>query len=194
MADEELPMKRMSIVALWTLAALIGGMAAQWLVGPGTAFAQAIGNPKWVRAVTVYLVDPDREEIRGAVTLDKSRAATIELNDGKERPRLKLRVDAAGSSQAALTDKSGRPCAAVSVEADGTATIQLSDAGNDAGITLTMKDGPQVVLQDSAGQIRGRMAMTKRGDAVLELLDASGKVIWKAPPDEEPTDQPAAAP
>lgn len=168
------------ILLMVLVASFAGGAFSHFMLTGRPATAQEVGNPKWLRTVTLYLVDESTDQVRGVLTIDGG-AASLSLRDDKGVDHVDMDVDANGTPTVTL--RGANNARAELAIRNGQASLEL--AGAAGGMTLSLQDGPQFELTDAAGNPGARLSI-RDGQPTLVMLDKSGKVIWQAPPVEEP--------
>jgi len=172
--------KAMLVLLMILAAAFAGGAFSHFLLTDQPAKAQEVGNPKWLRTITLYLVDESTDQVRGILTIEGNGTASLSLRDDKGVDRLELDVDSSGSPRVKLHGKGGAG-AELAIQ-DGQALLELP--GSDGRLSLSLKDGPQFELMGS-GQAGVKVSI-EGGLPMLQMFDGGGNVVWQAPPEEEP--------
>lgn len=101
---------------------------------------------------------------------------------GMRRAKLGMSVD--GWVRLRLFDKSGERCVSLGVDPEGYARLRLYDQRGEprAGLAVFPDSaGEGLVLNDQAGNPRMTFSLLDDGVPDLRILDAGGKVLWKAP-------------
>ena len=171
------------IVSMVLAASFAGGAFSHFILTGRPAVAEEGGNPKWLRTVTLYLVDDSSDQVRGVLTIEGSGKASLALRDGKGVDRLDLLVDAGGDSSVKL--HGAKAAKAELAIREGQASLELTGAGG--VVNLSLQDGPQLELKSSQGQSGAQLSI-KDGLPALQMFDGAGNVIWQAPPVEEETE------
>jgi hypothetical protein len=170
------------ILLMVLVASFAGGAFSHFMLTGRPAAAQDVGNPKWLRTVTLYLVDESTDQVRGVLTIDGG-AASLALRDSKGVDRLDMDVDSAGTPTVVLHNgDKGRAELAVR---NGQASLTL--AGSTGGMTFSLQDGPVFEVTGAGGNPSVRLAI-EEGLPTLQMFDRSGNVIFQAPPVEETED------
>jgi hypothetical protein len=73
--------------------------------------------------------------------------------------------------RAGLTIADRRPMAKSVTSSEGVTRVDLADETQDAHLAIS----------DPKGKTRINIAVNSKGDPIIEILDAKGKVVWKAP-------------
>jgi len=177
---------RITTLVLMLIAAFAGGALSHWLLTPSPALsadpekAMEVGNPKWGRAVTLYLVDEEKEIVRGAMNL-QGGSAHLELRNNQEAGRLTLDVTQSGQPKIALMDPAGQTHLEMTVSPDGAPSLRLTGTGRGASLRLSAVETPQIEFVDVTGSVRARFGLDAAGRPSLQMFDEGGKVVWKAP-------------
>ena len=176
---------RLATIVLILAAAIAGGATSHWLLSAGSAEAASpaetlkVGNPQWVRALKLWLVDEGNVTNRGILMIEGG-SARLDLMNGQGDTRLMLEVAQAGQPRVSLLDSAGKERATMTVSADGNPTVRLAGA-RQSQLRLSVADGPRVDLIDAAGILRGQFGLDSAGTPGLKMFDSSGKPAWQAP-------------
>jgi hypothetical protein len=111
-------------------------------------------------------------------------AEAFVVRDSTGIRRAKLGMSADGWVRLRLFDEEGERCVSLGVAPDGHARLRLYDQHGESRAGLAVfpdNAGEGLVLNDQAGNPRLTVSLLDNGAADLRILDASGKVLWKAP-------------
>ncbi len=126
-------------------------------------------KPKWIaRWLTRRTVEAEEFVVRDST--------------GMRRAKLGMSVD--GWVRLRLFGKDGDRCVSLGVAPDGYARLRLYDqrGATRAGLAVFPDStGEGLVLNDQVGNPRMTFSLLDDGAADLRILDAGGKVLWKAP-------------
>ncbi len=171
-------LRRTTLILLMVLSAsFAGGAFSHWMLTGRSASAQQTGNPKFVRTVTLYLVDESTDQVRGTLTIDAGGKASLSLRDDEGADCLALDVSADGTPTVSLLG-AGSSRADIAIEG-GEASVDL--AGPSGGLTMSLQDGPHIELTAPSGQTMARLAIVN-GQASFVMFDSAGEIVWQAPP------------
>ena len=177
-------LRKTILILLMVLAAsFAGGAFSHWMLTGRPALAQETGNPKWVRTVTLYLVDESSDEVRGTLTIDGG-TASLSLRDEKGIDRLELGVSSGGTPTVKLFG-ADRSRAELTVDG-GNASFELIGPGG--SLAMDRQDGPTLELMGSNGRTGASLSL-REGEASLQLFDSSGQIVWQAPPVAEEAEE-----
>lgn len=169
-------------------ASLVGGALSHRLLSTRPAEAveeQAqVGHPRWVRAVTFYLVDEDREGAQAVIAPGAGGLPFFELRDLTNSPRAKLQLVSGGQPELQLLDGDGSARITADLQG-GTPSVKLVCNDGSAGVQLSAGNAPTVSLHDRSGRSRIELALDASGEPIIKLLAADGSVTWQAPPEDE---------
>jgi hypothetical protein len=170
------------IFACLVVAAFAGGAASHWLMTAAPAAAQEAGNPKIVRATSLFVVDEAGEKVRAVFNIDAQGAATLEVRDGQGRARCVMLADRAGGNpQLKLLDAAGKARISAAVGQDGRPELTVTGSRGQGGILATTDRGPAISLTDGAGRPRAQLALDAKGTPSLVMFNPDGKILWQAP-------------
>lgn len=111
-------------------------------------------------------------------------AEAFVVRDATGIRRAKLGMSADGWVRLRLFDEGGERCVSLGVAPDGHARLRLYDQHGESRAGLAVfpdNAGEGLVLNDQVGNPRLTVSLLDNGAADLRILDASGKVLWKAP-------------
>jgi len=162
----------------WLLAA-VGLALGVWILagtfGPRTAGAEGgAGVLDKVRAKNFVLVDDAGKSC--ALLAPTKKGAGLILLDAEGKTRAMLSVGALG-----LYDADGKTRAMLSVGADGPGLGLFDEAGKTRAGLSVGAHGPGLYLADENGTGRVGLTATKVGGAALDVFDAAGRTVWRAP-------------
>lgn len=133
------------------------------------------------RARRVEVID-SAGRVRGGLGIQPDGSTELFLGDGTERRRIRLHVFLDGSLELGFYDTKGDARAGLTVFSEGTARLILQDGTQRRRIFLTVfADGSELSASDVARQGNAGLMVLPKGRPVLSLVDAAGRVLFRAP-------------
>jgi hypothetical protein len=198
------------VLAVAFIGGVLGGALATMLVA-GDAFAvRHVRHTKTIEAERFVLLGRNGDQ-RGVMRVSDKGTAALYFNDetGKERGEFRVTADGRasvgfydadgrkrvvigqGPKQAGMGifDQDGSQVATISSSSNGEVSMTLYDAKSGlarAGLGLSAKGTPALVLFDQDGKDRAELNLNAEGKPGLALADANGKTIAGLPMQSSP--------
>jgi hypothetical protein len=163
-----------AIVTGWVLSLVV-------VVFLGVAVRQTLAQPDVLRARRIEVIDA-AGRVRGGLGIQQDGTSELFLADSTQRRRIRLQVFVDGSLELGFYDAKGGGRAALTAFAEGTARLMLQDGTRRRRIFLTvLADGSQLTPWDIARQGNAGLMVLPNGRPALSLVDATGRVLFRAP-------------
>jgi hypothetical protein len=178
-------LRRLSIALIGIVAILTGLAVALMVVSARYGLPGTTADIVAARQVVIR----DRDGVpRGIWGVDDSGAVRLQLQDGSQRPRLRLSLLDDGGAGITLVDSAGHNRAVIALLPDQAVSVVLADGnGKTRSVFGLAPDGSStLIFADRAGTTRASIGVDPRGLGTFTLSDRGRTVV-----DDEP-EEPAA--
>jgi hypothetical protein len=178
-------LRRLSIALIGIVAILTGLAVALMVVSARYGLPGTTADIVAARQVMIR----DRDGVpRGVWGVDDSGAVRLLLQDGSQRPRLRLSLLEDGGAGISLVDSAGHNRAVIALLPDQAVSVVLADGnGKTRSVFGLAPDGSStLIFADRAGTTRASLGVDTRGLGAFTLSDRGRTVMEDEP--EEPAD------